>query len=85
MSTHNEYLELVKKRFAVLAQRSYEDEANYLWLLYAPAQYKVEASMLAYAKQHPDASSAELCNYFDTIAPEGLPPGDDGADLLEDD
>lgn len=85
MSIHEEYLALIEVRFAALAERSYEDEANYLWLKNAPEQYLVEASMLAYAKKHPDITSSELCAYFDSIAPEGLAPGDDGADLLDDD
>lgn len=81
MSVHDEYLTLIEKRFAELAKRSYEDEMNYLWLKNAPEQYVVEASMLSYAKKHPEATSTELCAYFDSIAPEGLAPGDDGAGL----
>lgn len=53
---------------------SYKDENELLMLLNAPEQYEVEPEMLAYAKEHPDATVTELCEYFDKIAPEGLPP-----------
>ena len=64
-------------------EMSYEDENNLLWLLNAPAGYRVEDEMLEYAQKHPDASMKELIEYFDEVAPDGLTPGDDGLDLEE--
>lgn len=85
MKTHDEYIDVIEKRFSHLRNESYEMMGYYDWLLLAPASYCVEAAMLAYVKSHPNADMKELCNYFDQIAPDGLAPGDDGADLWEDD
>lgn len=53
---------------------SYEDEQDFIGLLNAAEQYEVEPEMLAYAKEHPEATVRELNEYFDTVTPDGLPP-----------
>lgn len=85
MTIHEEYMALIEKRYKATLSESYAMQADYYWAYYAPFQYKVEASMLAYVKKHPNATLRDICNYFVRIAPEGLAPGDDGADLLSDD
>ena len=82
----SEWVELVRERYEPDpdVEMSYEDENNLLWLLNAPEQYDIETEMMEYAKKHPDATLKELVEYFDKIVPPGLAPGDDGADLLDD-
>ena len=63
----------------------YADEMDYLFMLNAPEQYGVENEMLKYLNDDSHHSVRELFEYFDVIAPKGLPIGDDGYDLLEDD
>ena len=74
--TESEWVMLVRERYepAPDVKMSYKDENELLMLLNAPEQYEVETDMLAYAKEHPDATATELCEYFDEIAPAGLPP-----------
>lgn len=43
--------------------------------------FQVEDKVIAYLKEHPDATTQDLYHQI----PEGLPPGDDGAYLLDDD
>lgn len=57
----------------------------YLCLINGPVQYQNDDQMMAYAKDHPHATLMELRFYWHEITPPGLAPGDDGADLLEDD
>lgn len=56
-----------------------------LYVLNAPEQYKFEDEMMTFAKENPNASLHEFAHYFDIACPDGLPPGDDGSDLLDDD
>lgn len=84
MTTHEEYIALVEKRYGPLKKNSYEDYANYGWLKDAPGAYLVEEEMLEFMKTHPNATSRECCFYFHEVTPDGLAPGDDGADLLDD-
>lgn len=58
------------------------EENRILFLLYAPEDYEVENEMLEMLEAKPDATMDELVEYFDNIAPDGLAPNDDGADLL---
>lgn len=83
MDVHEEYKALITKRYSRPAPDDYENYGRYIWVLQAPEQYKTEASMLSYAKSHPNATLRELFNYFNKITPDGLAPGDDGADLME--
>jgi hypothetical protein len=84
MSVHEEYTELIEKRYARPSKDDYEQYGYYDWVLHAPYQYKTEASMLGYVKAHPNATLRELFVYFDKITPDGLAPDDDGADLMDD-
>ena len=70
----SEWVQLVRKRYEPEGEMSYEDENDLLMLLNAPEQYEVEPEMLEYAKAHPKATVKELIDYFDSIAPDGLPP-----------
>lgn len=81
----NEYIRIIFERYDPGDNPDYTEENNFLWLLNAPEQYQVELEMLEYIKEHPDADTEELLDYFDVVAPSGLPPGDDGSDLLDDD
>lgn len=51
------------------------------WYIVAVKAFHVEDKVIQYIKNHPNATAQELYN----LLPEGLPPGDDGADLLEED
>ena len=53
---------------------SYEKINDFLGIMEAAEQYEVEPQMLAYAKEHPDATVRELNNYFHSFVPDGLPP-----------
>lgn len=79
----NEYVKLIFERYDPGDTPSYAEENDFLWLLNAPEQYEVEKEMLKYAKEHPEADMKELLDHFDSIAPEGLAPGDDGSDLMD--
>ncbi|MCC8098718.1 MAG: hypothetical protein LIO78_01445 [Clostridiales bacterium] len=85
MTTHEKYVKLITERYSHLRNESYEMMGNYDFALLGPEQYKTEASMLAYVEQNPDATLEEVVTYFDKITPDGLAPGDDGADLWDDD
>ncbi|MCD8115944.1 MAG: hypothetical protein LUE21_02315 [Oscillospiraceae bacterium] len=84
MTVHEEYVAVISERYGQIKNESYEMGGYYSCVSLAPEQYKVEASMLAFVKNHPDASLKEVCDYFGEITPVGLAPGDDGADLWED-
>lgn len=62
-----------------------EETEELLYVLNAPEQYKFEDEMMTFAKENPNASLHEFAHYFDIACPDGLPPGDDGSDLLDDD
>lgn len=85
MTVHEEYTKLIQERYSGVDRNNYEQYGYYLAIYHAPAQYMTEASMLSYAKRNPNATAKELFDYFNKITPDGLAPGDDGADLLEDD
>lgn len=85
VTVHEEYTKLIEERYAASQSESYAMQAAYYGAYYGPYQYKTEASVLAYAKKHPNATLKDICDYFDQITPDGLAPGDDGADLLSDD
>lgn len=83
----SDWVDWVRKKFEPPddVELSYKDENNFLWLVNAPGQYEVEEKMLAYAKEHPEASKEELIDYFDRIVPDGLPPCAVGWDDDDDD
>lgn len=87
VSLESKWVQLVRKRYEPpkTIKMSYTDENNLVWLLNAPEQYEVEEKMLEFAESHPNASMEDLLRHFDSIVPDGLAPGDSGADLLEDD
>ena len=61
------------------------DQDIYEWLYDAPQYYGNDLEMDDFFSEHPDASLLELDKYWESITPDGLAPGDDGEDLLEDD
>ena len=79
-----EYRTLFESRYKK-DNMDYAEEMDYLFMFLAPKQYGVEDEMLKYLKDNPEATVIELLDFFDEIAPEGLPDGDDGSDLIEDD
>jgi hypothetical protein len=85
MTVHEEYTKIIEERYAHLQSQSYEMQADYYGAYYGPYQYRTEVYVLRYVKEHPDATLKEVADYFDLITPDGLPPGDDGSDLLDDD
>ncbi|MCD8143543.1 MAG: hypothetical protein LUD83_09785 [Clostridiales bacterium] len=85
MTVHEEYTALIIERYERLKDESYEASGDYSCVLLAPEQYRVEASMLAYVKGHPNVSLKDVCNYFSEITPPGLPPGIIEADLWDND
>ena len=86
-----EYQNLIVERYGKIVYPdgehpvSYEMYNDYLAMLNMPKGYQNEKEMLAYAEAHPDATLKDLLHYFVLITPPGLAPGDDGADLLDDD
>lgn len=62
-----------------------EDTEELLYILNAPEQYEFEDEMMDFAKKNPNATLHEFVHYFDITCPDGLPPGDDGEDLLDND
>lgn len=55
---------------------SYEEYADYLFILNAPRAHGVEDEMLEYAKQHEEATIRQLSEYFDIVS-EGKAPIED--------
>lgn len=85
MTVHEEYTKIITERYGKYKNGTYEEKGDYSWILYAPEQYLTEEKMLDYVKKNPKATLKDVAYYADKITPDGLPPGDDGADLLEDD
>lgn len=87
--SHTPFVQLMVQRYhdtvydETGAEKDYEAYADYLALINGPREYGVEPEMLRYAKGRTDATVKELLEHFYEITPEGLAPGDDGADLLE--
>ena len=85
MKHESEYVELVRELFEPEGDMEYNEETKLLLLLNGPDQYGNEEEMLEFLKDHRDITMDELIDYWDSIAPDGLAPGDDGEDLLEED
>ncbi len=83
MNDESRYEEIMRERFE-RDEMSYAEENDLFFLLDAPAQYGNEEEMLEYIMNHEQASLAEIMEYFDTITPEGLPPGITEEDLADD-
>lgn len=81
MVDESEYILLIRERYEK-DEMSFEEENDFLWLINAPEQYENEKEMLAFAKKHPVATMKDLLTFWDSITPDGLAPGDDGADLI---
>lgn len=84
MTVHEELLDLLRAKYEPKEDAAYEEQMDFLWISLAPERYLVEEEILSYAKAHPDATLRELNFYFDEIAPEGLPPGEDDAEEGDD-
>lgn len=70
-----EFQRYMVERYAEdIPEGNYRDEQQFLFVMEASEQYEVEQEMLAYAKEHPNATVQELDEYFDTITRDGLPP-----------
>lgn len=70
-----EFQQYMVERYAEdVPEGSYRDEQQFLFVMEAAEQYEVEPEMLSYAKAHPAATVRELDDYFESIAPPGLPP-----------
>ena len=80
----SEYVSLIRERYEPEGDMEYEDEADLLLLLNGPEAYENEDQMLNFAKEHPDATMKDLIEYWDSITPDGLPPGMTEEDLLDD-
>ena len=80
-----EFEKLIRERYEPDGEMEFNEESKLLLLLNGPLHYQNEEKMLEYAENHPDATMDELIDYGDSITPDGLAPGDDGSDLLEDD
>lgn len=83
MKEDSEFVALMRDRFEE-DEMSYNDETTFLFLINAPDQYDNEAEMLKYAKEHPEKTMQELIDYWDSITPDGLPPGMDPEELVDD-
>ena len=81
----SKYVQLMRERFDHGQEMTYAEEALFLWLLNAPDAYQNEEQMLKYAEEHPNATMDELNEYWESITPDGLPPGMDSDELLRDD
>ncbi len=83
MSKESRYEQLMRARFEK-DEMSYAEENDFFFLLDAPAQYGNEEEMLEYILNHEQASLAEIMEFFDSITPDGLPPGMTEEDLMDD-
>ena len=83
MSKESRYEQLMRARFEK-DEMSYAEENDLFFLLDAPAQYGNEEEMLEYILNHEQASLAEIMEFFDSITPDGLPPGMTEEDLMDD-
>ena len=79
-----EFMKLVRERFDHGQEMSYQEEGTFLSLLNGPFAYGNENKMIQYAKEHPEATMDEMLDYWDSISPNGLPPGMTEKDLLDD-
>ena len=83
------YMKEIEKRYeaAVFDEnrrpKDHEAYMTYLEILNAPFDYENEPEMLEYLESHPDAEIEDVDRYFTLITPDGPPPGDDGADPLD--
>lgn len=67
------YVELLRERYTPPDDASYEENADFLYLLNAPEQYGAEGPMYAHMKYHPDATMKELIDFLDSLFPDGVP------------
>ncbi len=68
-----EYVEWLREHYTPPDDASYEEEADFLWMLNAPEQCYVEDEILEYMKAHQNASLKELVCFFDSLFPDGIP------------
>lgn len=67
---YTEFQKLVDEKF----NNSDIHKADYLFILNGPEQHCVEDEMLIFAKDNPNATIDQFIEFFDSIAPPGLPP-----------
>ncbi len=79
-----EFMILVRERFDHGQEMSYQEEGTFLSLPNGPFAYENENKMIQYAKEHPEATMDEMLDYWDSITPNGLPPGMTDEDLMDD-
>jgi|GEM_PF-2653834 len=79
------FVQKMKKRFrAYLQSDDPETVGEIEMFIHGSQQYEIEEEAEAFVESRPHATARELFEFFNATAPEGLAPGDDGADLLED-
>lgn len=83
MSEESRYEQLMRARFEK-DEMSYSEENDLFFLIDASAQYGNEDKMLEYILDHENADLSEIMEYFNSITPDGLPPGMTEADLADD-
>ena len=79
------FQELIRERYDHGQEMSNAEEGAFLCLLNGPNAYQNEDEMLKYAEANPVISMEELVDYWHSITQEGLPPGMDPEELLDDD
>ena len=82
--TKHEFKELMAKRLARLItdDESKRDVREFAGFCYS---YEFADEILEFMNENPGATLKELWRYFDENVPDGLAPGDDGADLFDED
>ena len=80
----SKYQGLIIERYDRGDAMSYEESCDLDFVYYGPTQYGNEDKMLEYVVNNPAASLKEVFLYWDSITPDGLPPGMTEEDLLDD-
>ena len=78
-----EYQKRVLERFDAGENMTFSESSTLDMVYYGPAQYGNESVMLAFLDDHPSATLQEVHDYWDSITPDGLPPGMTEADLAD--
>lgn len=81
----DDFVAKMEKKFSKYLKSDSDEIVGYAEMfIYGSQQYEIEKEAELFVKEHPDATARELFEFFDRTAPEGLAPGDDGKDLLDD-
>lgn len=82
----DDFVKTMEKKFSNYLKSDDEEIVGYAQsFVYGSQQYEIEKEAEKFSEEHPNATARDLFDFFDKTAPDGLAPGDDGADLMADD